>query len=75
MLKKTILLVAALLCFSCASAEARRLHHERWYQDQWCDIHEGKTEVRLADGTRADCVTTTIGHPLVLAAKSCLEAT
>jgi len=33
---------------------AKRLHSERWYQEQHC---EGTTEYRLADKTRVDCLT------------------
>lgn len=32
---------------------------EKYYQDAWCAEHGGQTEVLLADGSRADCVTAT----------------
>jgi hypothetical protein len=38
---------------------ARREHAESWYKQKWCSEHGGITEVRLADGTRCDCVTET----------------
>ena len=33
--------------------EAKRLHNERWYQEQHC---QGVIEHRLEDGTRVDCL-------------------
>lgn len=30
---------------------------ESHYNDRWCDSVEGESEVVMADGTRADCVT------------------
>ncbi len=41
--------------FVSVSAHASRLHKESDYRDAWC---MGQTEVRLDDGTRADCITT-----------------
>lgn len=32
---------------------------ESSYRDWWCEKHQGTAEVRLADGTRADCITAT----------------
>lgn len=32
---------------------------EKDYAVKWCDAHNGKSEVVLADGARADCVTAT----------------
>jgi len=46
------LLLLVLPVLSCA----RHLHHERYYQRQFCMLHGGETEVRLPDGTRADCL-------------------
>ncbi len=34
-------------------------HPEKYYQQLWCSEHNGKAEVRLPDGTRADCITST----------------
>jgi hypothetical protein len=34
-------------------------HPELWYQERWCDAHDGETEVVLPDKTRCDCVTAT----------------
>lgn len=39
-------------------ATAAHEHKEKYYQDQWCAQHNGRTEVRLPDKTRADCITT-----------------
>ena len=37
-------------------AHAGHLHPEAFYQDAWCSAMGGDAEVRLADGTRADCL-------------------
>jgi hypothetical protein len=34
-----------------------RIHPESWYQNNWCQDHNGSTEVYLSDNTRADCLT------------------
>ncbi len=39
--------------------QAAHLHPERWYQERWCEAHNGRMEVVLADNTRCDCVTDT----------------
>ena len=38
---------------------AKREHPEKWYQQRWCEAHQGHVEVVLPDGTRCDCVTDT----------------
>jgi hypothetical protein len=38
---------------------AKREHPEKWYQQKWCEAHQGRLEVVLPDGTRCDCVTDT----------------
>jgi hypothetical protein len=38
---------------------AKRENPEKWYQEKWCEAHEGEVEVVLPDGTRCDCVTDT----------------
>jgi hypothetical protein len=38
---------------------AKQEHPEKWYQEKWCEAHEGQVEVALPDGTRCDCVTGT----------------
>jgi hypothetical protein len=38
---------------------AKREHPERWYQERWCEAHNGQVEVVLPDGTRCDCLTDT----------------
>jgi len=30
--------------------------NEKWYQERWCALHNGKAEVRLKDNTRCDCI-------------------
>lgn len=32
-------------------------HHEKYYQERWCNEQGGQIEVVLADGTRCDCLT------------------
>jgi len=45
-------LIVSLLFAS--TVQAKHLHKEKEYQNAWC---KGKTEVRLPNGNRADCVT------------------
>jgi len=52
------LFVLFILLFA-GSVQAKRLYKERVYQDIWCDQMRGDSEVRLSDGTRADCL---MGH-------------
>lgn len=56
---KTGFLIAAaiVLLIGVEAMAAGRLHPESTYQDAWCKTHGGETEVRMGDGTRADCVT------------------
>lgn len=42
-----------------ATALSKHLYKEKHYQIQWCNQHAGTPEVRLADGSRADCITAT----------------
>jgi hypothetical protein len=52
--------VILIICLTIpATVLAKREHPEKWYQEQWCAAHEGRVEVTLPDGTRADCVTET----------------
>jgi len=38
-------------------AFAKRLHPEKWYQQQWCQDQGGQIEVVLPNRTRCDCLT------------------
>ena len=38
-------------------ANAKHLHTEKFYQDQWCSERGGQTEVVLPDKARCDCLT------------------
>jgi len=40
-------------------AHAGRQHPEKYYQDKWCTEANGRQNVRMPDGTRCDCLTTT----------------
>jgi len=53
---KRIIITVLLLLFMSAPAWAKHKHLEKWYQQQWCAEHHGKTEVVLAGGTRCDCL-------------------
>ena len=57
---KTLKIILS-LCVLCASVVspvfAGRLHPEKYYQQKWCDRRGGRTEVRLLDRTRCDCLT------------------
>jgi hypothetical protein len=48
-----------LLIYLTFPVHAKRLHPEKWYQNQWCVAQNGKSEVVLEDRTRCDCLTTT----------------
>lgn len=48
------LVLAALLLVGWSSVLAAP---ESDYRDKWCEARNGQVEVRLADGTRVDCVT------------------
>lgn len=41
------------------NAHAKRLHHEKWYQERWCNAAGGQTEFVLSDRSRVDCLTAT----------------
>ena len=64
MKKLFTLLLFSGLCLQ-ASAESQdiptqpqpKVLHEKDYQTSWCSQHNGKTEVRLFDQTRIDCLT------------------
>ena len=38
---------------------AQHLHHERYYQERFCELVHGELEYRLPDRTRIDCLTST----------------
>ena len=48
------LLVLSLLLVSCGSPKKS---NEKWYQERWCALQKGESEVRLEDKTRCDCLT------------------
>lgn len=55
------ILLTALLT-SCAGAQSarqssRHFHPEKYYQEIWCNEHNGVMEYRLDDATRVDCLT------------------
>lgn len=56
---RAILATLIFLFITASIVNAKRDHHERQYQDEWCADHGGKAEVTLPDGTRADCMTET----------------
>ena len=56
---RIIVIITLLSVLLCTAAHAKRQHHERYYQDIWCEQHNGQTEVVLHDGTRVDCLTDT----------------
>ena len=47
------ILVLSTVCY------AKRLNHERYYQDSWCANNNGQTEVIMQSGARCDCLTET----------------
>lgn len=52
-----ILLCIAVMGLFGEPVHAKHLHKEKEYQQSWCNRFHGQTEVRLDDGTRADCIT------------------
>ena len=53
---KRLILIFCIILFA-TPAQAKRLHHEKHYQTQWCRDNGGETEVVLPDRTRCDCLT------------------
>lgn len=51
------IIAASLLVLLSTSANAKRLHKERYYQDIACGEIGGVVEYRLPDKTRVDCLT------------------
>lgn len=39
------------------SASAAKLFNESYYQTEWCNKWNGRSEVKLSDNTRVDCIT------------------
>jgi hypothetical protein len=56
-LMKKIVLIFIYICLVPSMVLAKRKHPEKWYQEQWCEAHNGQIEVVLPDGTRCDCLT------------------
>lgn len=52
--KIAYLILTVLFLVSCSSSEKI---NETWYQERWCNEHDGESEVRLKDQTRCDCLT------------------
>ena len=50
------------------SMAGRRMHHEKWYQENYCI---GESEVTMPDRTRCDCVTATYAIEYDFANKWC----
>jgi len=53
-----IIFITALSLMVPGRALCRPLHHERAYQESWCEGMGGTMEARLPDRTRVDCLTT-----------------
>jgi hypothetical protein len=56
---RAIILSLILLTFWSSSVLAEHKRLEKEYQQDWCAEARGQAEIRLADGTRADCITRT----------------
>jgi len=50
-----VLLCAVAILFP-SIAFSGNLHSEKYYQELWCNEHNGVMEYRLDDGTRVDCL-------------------
>lgn len=51
--------VITILLLTTGHGSARTAPVEAWYQDVWCKGMKGKVEVRMEDGRRIDCLTST----------------
>lgn len=58
MVKKILVVMSCVFLIS-MTAHAKRLMHERWYQERWCAERGGVTEYTFQDRTRCDCLTAT----------------
>jgi len=58
-MKHCILALSAIVLLFTTTANAKRLHYEKYYQNRWCKDHNGRVEVVLPDRTRCDCLTKT----------------
>jgi hypothetical protein len=47
---KTVLIFYIIFLFP-SLLMAKREHPEKWYQQKWCEAHEGQVEVVLPDGS------------------------
>jgi len=54
----TVILVMPILAGADRPQEMFSLPSD-YYRQQWCTEHRGATEVRMADGSSADCITST----------------
>ncbi|MBR5304837.1 MAG: hypothetical protein IKU37_08445 [Candidatus Gastranaerophilales bacterium] len=45
--------------FFVSVADAKHLYPEKYYQNMWCKEQNGRSEVKLIDNTRIDCLTQT----------------
>lgn len=57
MLSKRRSLLLVLLSFLLLSCGPPKKLNEKWYQERWCALQNGESEVRLEDKTRCDCLT------------------
>lgn len=53
---KIVALLLLAFFLSQSPADAARLHPEKFYQEQWCEAHNGVAEYVLPDSTRVDCL-------------------
>jgi len=63
------MLLLAVAFFFASPAFARHLNTERYYQEIWCEEQAGETEKRMSDGTRCDCLTSTMAIEVDFAIK------
>lgn len=56
---KPVLAIILLLTLTVSTARAAHIKSEKYFQNKWCQEHDGQAEVILPDKTRADCITTT----------------
>jgi hypothetical protein len=50
-MKATLIIISIIIFIFPTALLAKREHPEKWYQQKWCEAHEGQVEVVLADGS------------------------
>ena len=55
--RRALTILAAAVAFAAAGGAAAAKKHERIHSDEWCGKEGGKSQARLIDGSKVDCLT------------------